>query len=119
MSMNSSYNKRLKPLARSLRSDSTLGEVILWDEVLKEKRFYGYQFNRQYAIGNYIVDFISRKLKLIVEVDGRSHQFKYEEDEKRDQQLQKLGYKVLRVTEWEVKHDLNNVLRALESFLPE
>ncbi|AHM61385.1 hypothetical protein D770_15655 [Flammeovirgaceae bacterium 311] len=69
MNSNSNYNKKLKPLARYLRSDSTLGEVILWDEVLKERRFYGYQFNRQYAIENFIVDFICRKLKLIVEVD--------------------------------------------------
>ena len=117
--MNSNYNKKLKPLARNLRSDSTLGEVILWDQVLKQRKFYGYQFNRQFAIGYFIVDFICRKLNLIVEVDGRSHQFKTTEDQKRDLELEKLGYKILRISEQDVRHDLQNVIRALESFLPE
>ena len=106
-------------MARNLRNESTLGEVILWNEVLKDKMFYGYQFNRQFALGHFIVDFICRKLKLVVEVDGRSHQFKIEEDTQRDEELQKLGFQVLRVSEWEVKHDLPNVVRAMESFLPD
>ncbi|WP_040396593.1 endonuclease domain-containing protein [Cesiribacter andamanensis] len=116
--MSANYNKKLRPLASNLRNASTLGEVILWKEVLKDKKFYGYQFNRQFAIGNYIVDFICRKLKLIIEVDGASHQYKSEQDSKRDNELRLLGFRVLRLRESEVKHDLPNVVRALESFLP-
>ena len=117
--MNSQYNRKLKPLARNLRNDSTLGEVILWDEVLKQRKFYGYQFNRQFAIGPFIVDFICRKLNLIIEVDGRSHQFKTDEDELRDLELKRLGYTVLRISEQQARQDLPNVIRTLESFLPE
>ena len=89
------YNRRLKSLARNLRNDSTPGEIRLWSEVLRARNFYDYQFNRQFPIGNYIVDFISRKLKLIIEVDGKSHEFKIDEDRKRDQYLNELGYRVV------------------------
>ncbi len=61
-----------------------------------------------------IVDFICRKLKLIIEIDGYSHNFKYNKDVERDSDLNKLGYKVLRFTEREVKYDLDNVIRSIE-----
>ena len=60
--------------------------------MLKDKIFYGYQFNRQFGIGHFIVDFIYRKLKHVVEVDGRSHQFKIEEDSQRDEELHKAWF---------------------------
>lgn len=113
------YNKKLKPLARQLRNNSTPGEIKLWSEVLRARGFHGYQFNRQFTIGNYIVDFVCRKLKLVVELDGRSHQFKTEQDALRDQYLNGLRYWVVRIAESEVMHDLNNVIRTLESYLPE
>ncbi|MEM9671481.1 MAG: DUF559 domain-containing protein [Bacteroidota bacterium] len=113
------YNKKLKSLARQLRNNSTPGEIKLWSEVLRARGFYGYQFNRQFTIGNYIVDFVCRKLKLVVELDGRSHQFKTEQDTLRDQYLRDVGYRVARIAESEVMHDLNNVIRTLESYLPE
>ncbi len=113
----SHYTKELKDLARNLRNDSTLGEVILWDKVLKAKKM-GVQFNRQFTLQlqnkNIIVDFICRKLKLIIEIDGYSHNFKYDKDVKRDEELNSLGYKVLRFTEHEIKYDLNNVVRSIE-----
>ena len=114
-----SYNRNFKPLARRLRNHSTPGEIRLWSEVLRARGFHGYQFNRQFIIGNYIVDFVCRKLKLVVELDGRSHRFKVEQDALRDQNLNNLGYRVVRIAESEVMRDLNNVIRTLESYLPE
>ncbi|HEX6983224.1 MAG TPA: DUF559 domain-containing protein [Balneolaceae bacterium] len=116
--MKSHYNKNYKSLARKLRKDGTPGEQILWAEVLRAKKFYGYQFNRQFSIDRYIVDFICRKLKLIIEIDGYSHNFKEEEDKDRDERLAKFGYTIVRFSEYEVKNDLNNVIRVLESYLP-
>ncbi|MBN2664326.1 MAG: DUF559 domain-containing protein [Bacteroidales bacterium] len=107
--MNSHYNKKLKPFASELRNNSTFGEIILWSKVLRVKQMLGYQFNRQFAMKidelNIIVDFICRKLKLIIEIEGYSHNFKYEEDKIRDEKLLKYGYCVLRVTEHEVKYN--------------
>lgn len=111
----SHYNKKLKQFARELRNDSTDGEIILWKEVLSGKRMYNYQFNRQFSIDNYIVDFICRKLKLIIEVDGYSHQFKIEKDRLIEIQIEKYGFKVLRIDEYEIKKNLNNVVRIIEA----
>lgn len=111
---NSHYNKELKPLARELRNDSTPGEIILWKDVLRSRNMHGFQFLRQYSIDNYIVDFVCRKLMLIIEIDGYSHNFKYEEDKVRDAHLNKLGYEVLRFEEKEVKYDIDNVVRVIE-----
>ena len=116
---NSHYNKKYKHFARDLRTHGTFGEAVLWSEVLRAKKFYGLQFNRQFAIGNFIADFICRKLKLIIEIDGSSHQHKTREDQLRDADLSKLGYRVLRITEGEVLNDLNNVIRSIEAFLSE
>ncbi|MBT6416907.1 MAG: DUF559 domain-containing protein, partial [Candidatus Marinimicrobia bacterium] len=55
------YNPKLKQLARNLRNNSTLAEVLLWNE-LKQKRMRGYQFYRQKPILDYIVDFYCSKL---------------------------------------------------------
>ena len=110
----SRYNSQNKVLAQSLRKNPTPGENKLWFEVLQGKKLLGYQFNRQFAIENYIVDFICRKLKLIIEIDGYSHNFKTEEDTFRDNKLISLGYTVLRFQEQQVISDLENVIRGLE-----
>ena len=115
----SHYNNENKELARKLRKDGTKGEAILWNEVLRAKKFHGFQFNRQFCIDDYIVDFISRRLKLIIEVDGYSHKFKHKEDKLRDKDLSELGYTVVRFSEKEICNDLSNVIRVLESYLPE
>ncbi|MFO7655822.1 MAG: endonuclease domain-containing protein [Bacteroidales bacterium] len=111
------YRRNLKPFARKLRKNSTPGEIVLWDKVLKTRKFHGFQFNRQFPLGNYIVDFICRKLNLIIEVDGYSHNFKYEEDMRREEFLKGLGYNILRFDEMEVRLDLDNVIRVLEGYL--
>ena len=115
----SHYNKELKEFAKRLRNDSTPGEIKLWSEVLRAKQFYGLQFNRQFAIRNYIVDFICKKLKLIIEIDGGSHQHKTEQDEFRDKTLNELGYSVVRIYEEDAVNDIKNVIRTLETFLPD
>ena len=110
-------NKNLKEYARELRNNSTLGEIILWKKVLGAKKFYGYQFNRQFIIGNYIVDYVCRKLKLIIEVDGYSHEFKSEKDKTRDKYLSELGYTVIRINEGDVRHRLDDIVWRLEKYL--
>ena len=61
-----SYRSDLKIIARRLRKNSTLSEVLLWNQ-LKGKKILGYQFNRQKPIGDYIVDFYCKKLGLVIE----------------------------------------------------
>jgi len=67
------YNPNLKELARKLRKTMTFSEVKVWNE-LKNGQLMGYDFDRQRAIGNYIVDFYCKDLLLALEIDGITHQ---------------------------------------------
>lgn len=110
------YNNNLKILSRKLRNESTLSEILLWNEV-KEKKLKGYLFARQKPIGNFIVDFFCNKLKLVIEIDGNSHDCKYEEDMQRQIYLEKLGLNILRFEDKELKNDINNVLRVIDEYI--
>ena len=64
------YNKANIPLAKALRKNMTPWERKLWYEFL---RYYPIRFQRQKAIGNYIVDFYCAKARIVVELDGGGH----------------------------------------------
>ena len=66
------YNPKLKQRARQLRNNSTLSEVLLWNE-LKNGKMKGKDFHRQKPIENFIVDFFCPELALAIEIDGTSH----------------------------------------------
>ncbi len=112
------YNFNLKVLAKNLRNNSTPGEINLWQE-LKTKQFYGYDFQRQKPLLNYIVDFYCAELNLIIEIDGRYHEEIAEKDMIRTKELAEYKLKILRFTEQEVKVDMFNVLRTIENYVKE
>ena len=72
---------------------------------------------RQKPIGNYIVDFYCSKLKLVIEVDGESHEGKFLYDVGRQQSLESAGLTVLRFNDNDVKKDIDNVLMAIEGWV--
>ncbi len=76
------YNPKLKEISRKLRKTGNLSEVLLWQHI-KGRKIKGYRFARQKPIGNYIVDFYCSKLRLIIEIDGVTHDYKMKEDEKK------------------------------------
>jgi very-short-patch-repair endonuclease len=112
------YNPKLKELARKLRNNSTKSEIKLWQQ-LKGKQLLGYDFHRQKPLLNYIADFYCYELKLVIEVDGYSHQFEetIKKDEIKQRELEKIGLTVLRFEDDEVMKDMNNVLRRLEEYV--
>ena len=61
----------LKAYAKENRRNTTLAEDILWDRL--RKNALGIKFLRQYIIGDYIVDFVSKHDGLVIEVDGGYH----------------------------------------------
>ena len=107
------YNPGLKELARELRKNMTLSEVLLWNQ-LKQKNMMGYDFDRQRPVGEYIVDFYCKELLLAIEIDGNTNIYRYEEDEIRQKDLEKLGIRFLRFDDMEVKTNISNVLRVIE-----
>ena len=110
------YNPKLKALARGLRNNSTLSEVLLWKQ-LKARKMKGYQFMRQKPIGDCIVDFYCSRLRLVIEIDGESHVGRSREDELRQQKLESLGLSVLRFYDTDVKKNMDGVLRVIGDWI--
>jgi very-short-patch-repair endonuclease len=88
--------------------------LFLLRDVLKAKQYWPYQFNRQFIIGDYIVDFVSRKLHLIIEIDGSSHLAKSEADYKWQLFLENQGYTVIRFPESLVVYRIDEVVTEID-----
>jgi very-short-patch-repair endonuclease len=116
MASNNHYNKANRPLAKANRQSMTKAEACLWKYALSKKQMLGYPFRRQRPIENYIVDFVCLPLKLIIEVDGFSHQIpeNEEKDLDRQQKLESLGFTVMRFTDKEVLGDLRQTRELLQ-----
>jgi very-short-patch-repair endonuclease len=112
------YNPKLKALSKQLRNNSTLSEVLLWNQ-LKARKMKGYQFMRQKPIGNYIVDFYCSELKLVIEIDGITHSYRSKEDLQRQRELESLGLSFLRFYDSDVKNNLNGVMFKIERWIDE
>jgi very-short-patch-repair endonuclease len=100
--------------AKQLRRTMTRAETLLWRH-LKANRLCGLGFRRQGPMGNYIADFVSHACKLVIEVDGESHDFeeRIRHDEVRDQWFASRGYRVLRFTNDDVMKNLEGVVIAI------
>jgi very-short-patch-repair endonuclease len=103
--------------ARFLRSRSTDAETKLWNR-LRGRSINGYKFVRQEPVGPYIVDFICRERRLIVEVDGGQHATD-PQDAVRDKWLRDHRYQVLRFWNNEVLGNIDGVLESIASALHE
>ncbi len=99
-----------------MRNNGTKAEAVLW-KYIKNKKGYGFQFHRQKNIGKYIVDFYCPKLGLVIEVDGNSHDNKYEYDRKRNEYLEKLGLCVLHIDNDDVLFRTSNALFYVDTFI--
>ena len=106
------YNPKLKDLARQLRKNSTLSEVLLWQQI--KNKGLGVQFHRQVPMLNYIVDFYCHEIMLAIEIDGDSHLHKYEYDKKREGELEKMGVKFIRFNDIDVKKNMFSVTLSIE-----
>ena len=110
------YNPSLTKYVRDKRKAGILSEVLFWQQVHKGS-FHNIDFDRQRIIGNYIVDFYVKKLGLVIEIDGSSHDEKQEYDAKRQRYLEGLGLRVYRITDFDVKNNLEIVMIDLENYI--
>jgi very-short-patch-repair endonuclease len=101
--------------AHSLRHNMTEAERILWNE-LKNRKMNGLKFRRQHPIHYYIADFYCHEKKLIIEVDGGIHKDAAveEHDENRTAELERLGIRVIRVTNEQVLNSLVEVIDTIK-----
>lgn len=102
--------------AKKMRKNPTKAEKKLWQE-LRNKNL-GFKFRRQHPIFNYIVDFVCIEKNLIIEVDGKTHDYQLTKDDERQLLLEeKKGFTVLRYTNEEVLNDIDNVLAKIKDAL--
>ena len=110
------YNPLLRKRVKALRQAKNLCEALIWMQVTK-RRFHKIDFDRQRVIGNYIVDFYIKKLGLVIEIDGVSHEGKEEYDKERADYLISLGLRVYRIQVIDVMKHLSMVTSALEEYI--
>ena len=104
-----------KENAKTNRSNMTDAESLLWHYLRQEQ--LGVRFRRQHVIGDYIVDFICLKQRLIIEIDGGYHNdiVQQQEDRIRQNWLESMGYKVLRFTNEDIFHDIESVITNINN----
>jgi len=109
------YRKDLIEKARKLRKSSTPGEIELW-KLIRNKQVLGFQFRRQRPVDNFIIDFYCKELKLAIEIDGSSHDYKIEYDCFRQTKLEQLGITFLRFSEKDTKENADYVVKEIEGW---
>ena len=101
--------RQTEQTARELRQHLTPAEAKLWN-ALRRRQLAGLKFRCQHPLGRFIVDFYCPACKLVIEVDGEIHAQQSKYDEARTEHLEAFGYRVLRVANKDVLHNLPTVL---------
>lgn len=109
--------KLLRQKAEHNRSHPTDAESVIWQRLNTEP--LGARFRNHFIIGDYIVDIVALKQRLIIEIDGEYH---FDEEQKRkdlqrENGLKTQGFKVIRFTNDDVLKDIETVVRAVRAEL--
>jgi very-short-patch-repair endonuclease len=104
--------------ARRMRAQPTDAERVLWQRLRHDIAVAGSHFRRQALIGPFIVDFASRKAKLVIELDGGQHDLQRAADAARTRRIESAGYRVLRFWNNDVLSNLEGVLSEIQRALP-
>ena len=115
--------KRIIELARELRKNSTAAEKLLWEK-LRNRQLNGVKFYRQHPLiyeedrGHlhfFIADFYCAEHRLVIELDGKIHEYQRNYDRERDLIIERLGLKVVRFKNGETDQ-MKKLLEKIESY---
>ncbi|HEU5102453.1 MAG TPA: DUF5107 domain-containing protein, partial [Roseiflexaceae bacterium] len=109
-----SLHAKMVEVARQFRKAPTPSEDILW-QALRGKKLDGRRFRRQQPIGPFVVDFFCASERLIVEVDGPIHDTQQATDRQRQELIESLGLRFVRVPATKVEHELADVLELIRA----
>ena len=109
---------RQRNFARRMRAEQTEAERVLWQRLRHDIKLVGSHFRRQVAVGPFIVDFASRKGKLVIELDGGQPDWQQASDAARTRRIEAAGYRVLRFWNNDVLGNLEGVLAEIQRALP-
>jgi len=110
-----SWTDRDTKRAREVRNAATPAERALWRHLARSQ--LGVRFSRQMPGGPFFADFLCRSRKLIVEVDGHSHDVQPERDQARDAYLRDEGYRVLHFSNDDVLGNIEGVIETIRQAL--
>ena len=124
MNMKKGVFQSATELCRELRKRPTRSEQILWTEV-RNRKILGKKFLRQYPIffdylsqkRYFIADFYCHENRLVVEIDGKSHDQQKEYDELRTYIINNLGIEVVRFRNEDIEREIDKVLETLKRIL--
>ena len=105
-------DKEYKEYRKALRSNMTPAEATLW-RALKGRGVGGMKFRRQQGIGPFILDFYCPEHRLGIELDGDSHDYKYEYDEERTEYLRQQGIRIIRFSNQQVFTSIQGVVSEI------
>ncbi|MBP3710866.1 MAG: endonuclease domain-containing protein [Bacteroidaceae bacterium] len=105
----------LKEHAKRMRNLPTDAERILWMYLKQEK--FGKPFRRQHIIASSIADFVCLPARLVIEIDGKYHDDIRQQyhDQLRTEDIEKLGFRVIRFTNEDIFTKLDNVLETIKN----
>jgi len=109
------FQALLAERAQFFRHNLTENEQILWRRISGKQ--LGVAFRRQVPVDRYILDFVAPAAKLVVEVDDRSHELRRTADARRDRNLARLGYRVLRIDAELVRTNVREALAQIAATL--
>jgi very-short-patch-repair endonuclease len=102
-----------------MRQSMTGTELRIWIRI-RGRQLGGWKFRRQHPIGPYFVDFYCPAARLIVEVDGPSHDdWAAAYDARRQAWLECEGYQVLRIPVSVIDEDAESAVEWIASVLEE
>ena len=113
---------KIKEFARKLRNHPTPAEALLW-KYIRGRQLMGRRFLRQHPVlyqfdhkeyFYFIPDFYCYQEKLIIELDGRIHEFQIDQDKKRQAILEAAGYRIIRFKNRELKN-MGKVLSKIKT----
>jgi very-short-patch-repair endonuclease len=114
----------LKEIARKFRNNPTPEEKLLWS-YLRNDQINGLRFLRQHpiiyeSVRNehyfFIPDFYCSSAKLVIEVDGKVHDYQKDRDHHRDEILRAKGLRILRIKNEELKV-IHKVLKKIRNVI--
>ncbi len=94
----------MEEVARGFRKEPTRGEEVLWT-IVRGRALDGRKFRRQQPIGPFVVDFFCAAERLVVEVDGGVHESQVQRDRDRQECLEVLGLRFLRISAWKLERN--------------
>lgn len=100
---------------KELRKNRTPAERLLWECVRRKQ--LGHKIRRQHIIDVFIIDFVCVDKLLVIELDGKIHEYQKDYDEVRTERLNEMGFRVIRFTNEDIMNDLGRVLNEIKEHL--